>query len=126
MYNVWQELAGLGRDGLLAKQRSLFKNNFTGVGEKLKTFNESNDIFARYYERTNEYPRYPVPPSADVFLNIEENFLNTPTSKTANLEKYSKHIAHSSKHFISFIKFNLLNASRKLRFNRYVAKQKVN
>ena len=61
----------------------------------------------------------------DSFLNIDTNLLATPTSQTANYDEYVKYIEYSSKHFLTFLDFSMFNSSRKLRFNRYVAKQQV-
>ena len=61
----------------------------------------------------------------DSFLNIDTNLLATPSSQTANYDEYVKYIEYSSKHFLTFLDFSMFNSSRKLRFNRYVAKQQV-
>ena len=57
--------------------------------------------------------------------DLNSMLLNMPTNKCTNLNDYGVYLNHSTKYSDLLFKFNLINTTRKWRFKRYVAKQKV-
>jgi hypothetical protein len=62
-------------------------------------------------------------PSA--FQTVSDGILNMKCSKTSTMDDYRSYLKHFGQHAVEILKFNMLNTTRKWKFNVYVAKQKV-
>ena len=58
--------------------------------------------------------------------SLSDMLLNMPTNKTSCLVEYGQYLNYSTTYSELLFKFNKLNTTRKWRFKRYAAKQRVN
>lgn len=58
-------------------------------------------------------------------IDLNTMLLNMPTNKCSNLNDYGVYLNRSTNYSELLFRYNLVNSTRKWRFKRYVAKQKV-
>ena len=58
--------------------------------------------------------------------SLNTMLLNMPTNKCSNLNDFGVYLKHATKYSDILFKFNLVNSTRKWRFKRFIAKQKIN